>query len=444
MGGPPHALEARNARTRSRITAPMSTRSTSGTEKLHGVHVDAASHAARQSGARPLDREENLAKRCPIRASNHDAKPVSPAEARERRGGRSEDVYARAPVRPRRARPARAPRTRRARPLPSPRRRARAPRARTAGSRARGGRRARAPGTRDVVLGGERDGGVLRIVRLHEHAPGASPRPARPATCTRSWKARSAARKSGMQSAASALTTPTSVTCGRSCPLVTICVPTRMSISRARIEQYPLDRRDRAPRAPRHFASRRRRRGRAAPRAPSGTRPPASPRASRCRAPRATSAVPAPGTWRSARRDGRLEVAVVAAEHEPARLWKVSATEQCGQAHISPHASQRTLGAKPRRLRKRIACSPCGERLLERAVERERDPLVAGRARADAPQVDDLDARHRLHRARSGKTSFAALPVRASCSLSSDGVALPSTHTPPARCARRIAMSRAW
>src|SRR5258708_5809321 len=64
--------------------------------------------------------------------------------------------------------------------------------------------------------------------------PGMSPRPARPATCTSSWNARSLARKSGMLSAASALTTPTSVTLGKSWPLVTICVPTRMSISRAR------------------------------------------------------------------------------------------------------------------------------------------------------------------------------------------------------------------
>ena len=48
--------------------------------------------------------------------------------------------------------------------------------------------------------------------------PAAEPRPARPATCTRSWNPRSEARKSGRLSAASALSTPTSVTLGRSCP----------------------------------------------------------------------------------------------------------------------------------------------------------------------------------------------------------------------------------
>jgi hypothetical protein len=37
--------------------------------------------------------------------------------------------------------------------------------------------------------------------------------------------------------------------------------------------------------------------------------------------------------------------------------------------------------------------------------------------------------------ARSGKRSLVARPVRVRFSLSSDGVALPSTQTPPARCA---------
>ena len=53
----------------------------------------------------------------------------------------------------------------------------------------------------------------------------------------------------------------------------------------------------------------------------------------------------------------RLEVAVVAADSAPARLWNVSATEHDAHVASSPHASQRMLGAKPRRLRKRIACS---------------------------------------------------------------------------------------
>ena len=42
--------------------------------------------------------------------------------------------------------------------------------------------------------------------------PGAAPRPARPATCVSNWNVRSAARKSGKLRAASAPTTPTSVT----------------------------------------------------------------------------------------------------------------------------------------------------------------------------------------------------------------------------------------
>ena len=63
----------------------------------------------------------------------------------------------------------------------------------------------------------------------------------------------------------------------------------------------------------------------------------------------------------------------------------------------------------------------------------------------DAPQIDDLDRGHRLRAAR-GPAGAASMtrPVRARCSLSSEGVALPSTQTPPARCARKMAMSRAW
>ena len=63
--------------------------------------------------------------------------------------------------------------------------------------------------------------------------PAASLRPARPATCTMSWKVRSLARKSGIASDVSAETTPTSDTRGKSSPLATICVPSRMSSSPA-------------------------------------------------------------------------------------------------------------------------------------------------------------------------------------------------------------------
>ena len=45
------------------------------------------------------------------------------------------------------------------------------------------------------------------------------------------WARRSGARKSVLKSPWSALSTTTSVTFGKSCPLVTICVPTRMRAS---------------------------------------------------------------------------------------------------------------------------------------------------------------------------------------------------------------------
>ena len=64
--------------------------------------------------------------------------------------------------------------------------------------------------------------------------PPRGPRPARPATCDRSWNVRSAERKSGTCSPTSALTTPTSVTLGKSSPLAIICVPIRMWISPSR------------------------------------------------------------------------------------------------------------------------------------------------------------------------------------------------------------------
>ena len=69
-----------------------------------------------------------------------------------------------------------------------------------------------------VVRGGASDGIVVRMVRLHQHRPGSSPRPARPETWVSSWKTRSAARKSGSPSAESAPTTPTSVMPWTSCP----------------------------------------------------------------------------------------------------------------------------------------------------------------------------------------------------------------------------------
>jgi hypothetical protein len=62
-------------------------------------------------------------------------------------------------------------------------------------------------------------------------SPGFSPRPARPATWMMVWATRSGARKSVLNKPWSALSTTTRVTLGKSWPLVTICVPTRMRAS---------------------------------------------------------------------------------------------------------------------------------------------------------------------------------------------------------------------
>lgn len=61
--------------------------------------------------------------------------------------------------------------------------------------------------------------------------PGISLRPARPATWAMSWKVRSSARKSGMESDVSALRIPTRVTPGKSSPLAIIWVPSISLIS---------------------------------------------------------------------------------------------------------------------------------------------------------------------------------------------------------------------
>ena len=254
--------------------------------------------------------------------------------------------------------------------------------------------------------------------------PGVSPRPARPATWTRSWNARSLARKSGMESAASALMTPTSVTCGRSWPFVTICVPTRMSTSRARTRSRTFSiclpvatsRSSRAMRAVGERGGERLLELLGAEPLERDAVGVALRAARRAAAPRSRTS----GT----------------ASCRPCCLWNVSATEQCGHDASSPHPSHRMLGAKPRRFRKRIVCSFAASVSSIARWSEQADALVAGRARADA-RADRRSRRCGIScaRARSGSTSFVALPERASCSLSSDGVALPSTQTPPA-CAR--------
>ena len=54
-------------------------------------------------------------------------------------------------------------------------------------------------------------------------------RPARPVTCCRIWKVRSAARGSPFERPTSASMTPTSESSGKLCPLATSCVPMMMS-----------------------------------------------------------------------------------------------------------------------------------------------------------------------------------------------------------------------
>ena len=63
--------------------------------------------------------------------------------------------------------------------------------------------------------------------------PAARRGPARPATCTIVCASRSPARKSALNRPWSAFSTTTSVTFGKSWPLVSICVPTRMRTSLA-------------------------------------------------------------------------------------------------------------------------------------------------------------------------------------------------------------------
>ena len=83
-----------------------------------------------------------------------------------------------------------------------------------------------------VVLPGPADDVMARVEGLDDD-PCPAGLPARPGPTPGSGSGRSArrARKSGMFREASAAMTPTSVIPGKSCPLVIICVPTRMSIS---------------------------------------------------------------------------------------------------------------------------------------------------------------------------------------------------------------------
>ena len=247
------------------------------------VDVDGEAQIARsprlgRRGARRRRQRGAVVRRQPDLPARPPAQPRRAAP----RPGRAPSPPAAAGARPRRPpRPARGPglRPRRAR------RAAARSCARTAGSRSRG---ASASSSRDEALvvvrarrRRSRGGRARRSGR--SPAPGRSPRPARPATCSSSWKVRSAARKSGRCIAWSGCSTPTSVTPGKSCPLVTICVPTSMSISPRVHARAGCASRSRAR------ARCRRCRDRAGPRARRGSaRAPSPPRArSRCPAARA-------------------------------------------------------------------------------------------------------------------------------------------------------------
>ena len=158
---------------------------------------------------------------------------------------------------------------------------------------------------------------------------------------------RSAARKSGSASAVSASTTPTSVTPGKSCPFVTICVPTSTSSSRRAKRGEQLRGLVGASRPRRGRAARRARRGSAA-RTASSTCSVPTPDAERGR--RRT-----PGSARASRSSGRSSGTAGC----PRRAWCVSETAQSVQRASSPHASQHD------------------ERLVAAAVQ-EQDRLLPG------------------------------------------------------------------
>ena len=147
----------------------------------------------------------------------------------------------------------------------------------------------------------------------------------------------------------------------------------------------------------------------------------------------------------AAHAERRLEVAVVAADDGPRPLVE----RERHRARVARRPRGRRpgsarSGAKPRRFRKRMTCS--------RASSAPSMARYSGMLMRLSP-VGPGPVRRRsmsstrgigCDRARSGRRSLIARPVRVSCSLSSEGVALPRTHTPPARCARQMAMSRAW
>ena len=212
-------------------------------------------------------------------------------------------------------------------------------------------------------------------------SPGASPRPARPATWVRSWKVRSPARKSGMCRARSALMIPTRVTLGKCRPFAIIWVPTRMSILPAAkgVEGF----------AEGVFAGHG-----VGVHAPDdgfgedGGDVRLDLLGAETGVDERVFAAFGAAFW-----DGGAVAAEVATQAASCR-WKVSATLQFGHSRTCPQLLQRSEVAKPRRLRKRMVCSFFSSRSVI-AVRSFSDKIGGGFFfPAFHPQVDDADERH--------------------------------------------------
>jgi hypothetical protein len=123
----------------------------------------------------------------------------------------------------------------------------------------------------------------------------------------------------------------------------------------------------------------------------------------------------------------------------------VSATEQLVQRTITPHAAQMTLGAKPRRFKNKMVCSRASSACsMARWSGSDSSRWPEGPGPMRLRSTSSTLGSTAVEWARSGSSSRVSFPCRQSISLSSDGVADPSTATAPARWARRMPMSRAW
>src|SRR5262249_39005738 len=115
---------------------------------------------------------------------------------------------------------------------------------------------------------------------------------------------------------------------------------------------------------------------------------------------RGRAAFPAPRAHRL------LVVAVVAAQDRARALVE---RQRHGALRAPDHLPARLAAdarreAAPVQEEDRLALR--GQGLLERAVERQADPLVARGAGGDAAEIDDLDLRHRLRARAIGETEL--------------------------------------